>query len=48
MRRPVLHHDNALYTDPHDVANIFAHNMSVISQGLQTSAFQNHKLRQKS
>ena len=48
MRRPVLRHDNTLYTDPRDVANLFARNMSVVSQGLQTPAFQNHKIRQES
>ena len=32
----------------HDVANIFAHNMSAVSQGLQTPAFPNHKLQQES
>ena len=48
MRRPVLCHDNTLFTDPHHVANIFAHSTSVVSQGLQTAAFQNHTLQHES
>ena len=43
MRRPVLRHDNTFQTDPHDIANIIAHNMSEVFQGLQTPAFQNLK-----
>ena len=48
MRRLVLRHDNTLYTDLRDVANLFAQNMSVVSQGLQMPAFRNHKIRQES
>ena len=48
IQRPVLHHNNTLHTEPQDVANTFAHNLSNVSQGLQDPAFLKLKKRQES
>ena len=39
---------NTLHTDPREVANIFAHNLSDILRGLQSSPFLAHKLKDES
>ena len=45
MHRPVLKHNNTLHTDPRNVANIFAYNLSDISQGLQSPQFFADKIK---
>ena len=47
MRRPVLQMDGSLVSDPLEVANIFANNLSDISRGSQSAAFVNTKNRQE-
>ena len=48
MLSSVLELNNTLHTDPLEVVNIFAHNLSDISRGLQSPPFLAHKLEDES
>ena len=46
-RRPVLQVDDKLISDPHEVANLFAQNLSEVSRSLQKATFVTHKNKQE-